>query len=713
MATYGEDLLMSDSYLPGAAVLAHSLRDAGTKKKLVVLKLYDELIPVDRIANPNPANLYLMGRPDLTFAFTKIALWRQDRFRKIVYLDSDVVVLRAPDELFDIEAPFAAAPDIGWPDAFNTGVMVLSPNMGDYWALQTMASSGDSFDGADQGLLNQYYEHKNWHRISFTYNCTPNAQYQWEPAYRHYKSNISAVHFIGKEKPWSKGRPSGSGPGVYNELLGRWWAVYDRRLKPKAISSSAYGQPSRPSIVAQYVLGENAHPDYKYTPEQQVANAPRAQEPEPERPVMTSERPTSSPGEPAENIDQGIVAPVPTSEQRRFSAPRMEWDATRSAPPAESKPEAADFNPGGQYEFNESKELFHAPAAYPEPPKDMWYEVPESKPKVEERPPPIFPWEKERDVPPPSRVFAEDLPSPTPELAPQPAAESVESGQIGGAASPPSPTPLDEASSFQGFAPSTNVWDTMPDINRYVQNVVDIQQRKNRPRMIGIPAPGVRGEIVSPDAPGVTPQQRRASLILTDFPTEVERPSLPVTPAPRRRSTFWGEERNAEGQLPAAEGYQIKPNGTFKLTVVLPLKDPTERLEQLRRSSLLEFEHLKQAADTQKMPPLRELPEHSIPRGRDHEAEHHSISAGHPQGFDGASGAGKGGPTAATAPAPAAGATTESAEGDVPVPDKGLAAAAATETGSAVAEKTGEGKAQVEKPTFAAVDFKTAAETGR
>lgn len=180
----------------------------------------------------------------------------------------------------------------------------------------------------------------------------------------------------------------------------------------------------------------------------------------------------------------------------------------------------------------------------------MWYEVPKSKPKVEERPPPIFPWEKERDLPPPSRVFAEDLPSPTPEpaaLTMQPGAESAESGQIGRA-------PSEEETSFQGFASSTNVWDAMPDINRYVQNVVDIQQRKNRPRVIGIPAPNMRSELVSPDAPGVTPEQRRASLILTDFPTEVERPSLPVTPAPRRRSTFWGEERNAEGQLPAAEG---------------------------------------------------------------------------------------------------------------------------------------------------------------
>lgn len=41
---------------------------------------------------------------------------------------------------------------------------------------------------------------------------------------------------------------------------------------------------------------------------------------------------------------------------------------------------------------------------------------------------------------------------------------------------------------------------------------------------------------------------------LTDFPTELERPSLPVTPAPVRRPRFWGDERDEEGELPAAEG---------------------------------------------------------------------------------------------------------------------------------------------------------------
>lgn len=172
-----------------------------------------------------------MDRSDLLYAFTKINLWRLTQFRKIVYIDADVVALRAPDELFDIKSPFAAAPDVGWPDAFNTGVMALTPHMGEYWALQGLAASGDSFDGADQGLLNQYYEHKDWHRLSFAYNCTPSANYQYEPAYRYHKSNISMLHFIGSQKPWTRGRASKGTPGVYKELLSRWWAVYDRHYK--------------------------------------------------------------------------------------------------------------------------------------------------------------------------------------------------------------------------------------------------------------------------------------------------------------------------------------------------------------------------------------------------------------------------------------------------------------------------------------------------
>lgn len=68
------------------------------------------------------------------------------------------------------------------------------------------------------------------------------------------------------------------------------------------------------------------------------------------------------------------------------------------------------------------------------------------------------------------------------------------------------------------------------------------------------------------------PVGRRPSIILTDFPTEVERPSLPVTPAPIRRPSFWGEERDAAGELPRAEGVPEQSDW-----------DPSARLKELQR----------------------------------------------------------------------------------------------------------------------------------
>lgn len=194
--------------------------------------MYDYVISVPRIKNEaSPGNLHLMNRPDLHSAFTKINLWKQAQFRKIVYIDADIVAYRAPDELFDLPHAFAAAPDIGWPDLFNTGVMVLTPDVGEYYALSAMAQRGISFDGADQGLLNMHFKNS-YHRLPFTYNVTPSAHYQYLPAYRHFQSSITMVHFIGSDKPWTQGRGASHGGGVYDEMVGQWWSVYDRHYRP-------------------------------------------------------------------------------------------------------------------------------------------------------------------------------------------------------------------------------------------------------------------------------------------------------------------------------------------------------------------------------------------------------------------------------------------------------------------------------------------------
>lgn len=172
-----------------------------------------------------------MGRADLHSAFTKINLWKLTQFRKIVYIDADIVAYRAPDELFDLPHPFSAAPDIGWPDLFNTGVMALTPNLGDFQAMSALAERGVSLDGADQGLINEHFK-DNHNRISFTYNVTPSAHYQYLPAYRHFQSSINLVHFIGSDKPWFQGRDANKADGSpYSNMVGKWWAVYDRHYR--------------------------------------------------------------------------------------------------------------------------------------------------------------------------------------------------------------------------------------------------------------------------------------------------------------------------------------------------------------------------------------------------------------------------------------------------------------------------------------------------
>jgi hypothetical protein len=85
------------------------------------------------------------------------------------------------------QSPLYAAPDVGWPDCFNSGVLLLTPSEATFGALQVLAATRGTWDGADQGLLNEYFggergrgdegEGGGWDRLSFGYNATPNGGY--------------------------------------------------------------------------------------------------------------------------------------------------------------------------------------------------------------------------------------------------------------------------------------------------------------------------------------------------------------------------------------------------------------------------------------------------------------------------------------------------------------------------------------------------------
>ncbi|KAJ2800548.1 glycogenin glucosyltransferase, partial [Coemansia guatemalensis] len=120
------------------------------------------------------ANLALMGRPDLGSTVTKIGIWALTEYERIAFLDADTLVLDSIDALLDIpplgseqqqandiaigqdirpnggmrnEGLLAAAPDLGWPDCFNSGVFVAKPSKTTHAQLLDLLASQGSFDG--------------------------------------------------------------------------------------------------------------------------------------------------------------------------------------------------------------------------------------------------------------------------------------------------------------------------------------------------------------------------------------------------------------------------------------------------------------------------------------------------------------------------------------------------------------------------------------
>jgi len=208
-------------------------------------------------------------------------------------------------------------------------------------------------------------------------------------------------------------------------------------------------------------------------------------------------------------------------------------------PPATSKPEAHNF-PTQTYSMSSDPHLFHAPKAYPEPPKDMWYQVPQEKPAPPtQRPKPIFPWE-DRPSARPSRVFSDDMASPITETAP-PALADFPSSAAGTRA--PAIKVTQAEVPVNAFGLTSNVWDGDAGIDSYMRRMSQVQRLKGKLQVLH-GGPKMAQSPTSEEAPNSTEG---------GFSSAVERPSFPVTPAPMRKA-FWGEERDSAGNLPQAEG---------------------------------------------------------------------------------------------------------------------------------------------------------------
>ena len=234
-------LLSTMSYLPGVITLAESLKQVKAAPPLIVglsasmpaeaeALLESKALDFLRLPSDSPlASMPDQAQHHWTNTFDKIYFFGLTQFKKIVYLDSDMIVLNNIDDLF--EKPHMSAVAAGQlihPDwtRLNSGLMVIEPEEGLPSQITKMLKPamdravrvGNEAIG-DQDLINEFY--KDWPaqsdlHLDDGYNVfhSHTDVYIKDHGYGLAKAGqslnnpqlkpIHVLHFAGPMKPWTK-----------------------------------------------------------------------------------------------------------------------------------------------------------------------------------------------------------------------------------------------------------------------------------------------------------------------------------------------------------------------------------------------------------------------------------------------------------------------------------------------------------------------------
>jgi alpha-N-acetylglucosamine transferase len=223
-------LVARDKYVDGAICMYKSVRDK-TKYPLIVMT-FD-------ISNASRKRMMDLGiqcrdvekiesvkagigdnKPrlkDFTYTYTKLHIFSYDEYDKIIFLDSDLIVVKSIDHLFEeVAEDFAACAQTPYYEhLFNSGVMVIKPDRDVFNDLMEKKDTLPTVDGSDQGFLNSYF--MNWKKLDIKYNAgkriyseTPG---HWVTIDHH------VIHFVGG-KPWLGGEAG------YEELETIWFRYF-------------------------------------------------------------------------------------------------------------------------------------------------------------------------------------------------------------------------------------------------------------------------------------------------------------------------------------------------------------------------------------------------------------------------------------------------------------------------------------------------------
>lgn len=277
-------LITNSGYLPGALTLNYSLKKLKSKYPLIALytdkldssslqALHDDGIPTLQIENLSPAaNPNLVYDKRFTDTWSKLYFFKLTQFKRIIQLDSDMLILQNMDELMTLplgDHNFASThacvcnplkkahypsswtgencvfsrlvpgsdneplPDVYGPNCklglskCNSGLLIVEPSIESFNAILSALEDGDktqSYLFPDQDLLADVF-YRNWLSLSHNYNCLKTYKYchpqLWD------LSKIKNIHFILSPKPWDVDRSYNDESGTFH----LWWNENEERLR--------------------------------------------------------------------------------------------------------------------------------------------------------------------------------------------------------------------------------------------------------------------------------------------------------------------------------------------------------------------------------------------------------------------------------------------------------------------------------------------------
>ena len=238
-------LLSTDSYLMGVLLLAKSLREVDARYPLLavcsnavsektkrILKRYDMeyIVLEDAIKVDTTKYNVAPGYEHWNNTLDKLYVFSLTDYDKVIFMDSDMMVVRNIDHLFDTPHMSAVVADVfNEPDLrqLNSGMMVFKPNMQDFEGMVNLWTSGKIKlpNAGDQDVIRAWF--KDWEnhpelRLPQGYNvfysdCRNLVKpEQVDPVY--------VIHFIGPRKPWQV-----SIRAIYRRTKGNFLRIFLRQ----------------------------------------------------------------------------------------------------------------------------------------------------------------------------------------------------------------------------------------------------------------------------------------------------------------------------------------------------------------------------------------------------------------------------------------------------------------------------------------------------